>query len=41
MTATTVTPMSSSRPERGELVRDVAFVFVLDPTDAQAAELAR
>ena len=37
MTTTTVTPMGTS----SELVRDVAFVFVLDPTDAQAAELAR
>ena len=32
-------PLSSSRPDKGELVRDVAFV--LDPTDTQAAELAR
>jgi len=35
MTTATVTPMTSS----DELVRDVAFV--LDPTDTQAAELAR
>jgi len=37
MTTETVTPGGTS----DELVRDVAFVFVLDPTDAQAAGLAR
>ena len=37
MTSTAVIPIGAS----DELVRDVAFVFVLDPTDAQAAGLAR
>lgn len=37
MTPVTVSPLGTST----ELVRDVAFVFVLDPTDAQAEELAR
>lgn len=37
MTAATLTPNDASP----ELVRDVAFVFVLDPTFTQAAELAR